>query len=129
MRRLLLSTTGWLLVLVGLVLYPLPGPGLVVMVLGLALLMSAFAAAGLFVSSLTREPTIAAVGSFGLLLLVWLTANPFALLAIVLLAGMTVDIAVRALRRGATKALAWCAIGLWLGSLGVAAIGIAFGLV
>ena len=38
MRRLLLSTTGWLLVLVGLVLYPLPGPGLVVMVLGLALL-------------------------------------------------------------------------------------------
>ena len=40
--------------------------------LGLVLLMSAFAAAGLFVSSLTREPTIAAVGSFGLLLLVWL---------------------------------------------------------
>jgi hypothetical protein len=38
MRRLLLSSTGWLLVLVGLVLYPLPGPGLVVMVLGLALL-------------------------------------------------------------------------------------------
>ncbi len=65
----------------------------------------------------------------GLLLLVWLTANPFALLAIVLLAGMTVDIAVRALRRGAAKALAWCAIGLWLGSLGVAALGIAFGLV
>ncbi|ULQ47895.1 ABC transporter permease [Flagellatimonas centrodinii] len=40
--------------------------------LGLLLLMMAFAAAGLFVSSLTREPTIAAVGSFGLLLLVWL---------------------------------------------------------
>lgn len=40
--------------------------------LGLTLLMSAFAAAGLFVSSLTREPTIAAVGSFGLLLLIWL---------------------------------------------------------
>lgn len=40
--------------------------------LGLFLLMSAFGAAGLFVSSLTREPTIAAVGSFGLLLLVWL---------------------------------------------------------
>ncbi len=38
MRRLLLSIAGWLLVLVGLVLYPLPGPGLVVMVLGLALL-------------------------------------------------------------------------------------------
>jgi len=40
--------------------------------LGLFLLMSAFGAAGLFVSSLTREPTIAAVGSFGLLLAIWL---------------------------------------------------------
>ncbi|WP_029889368.1 ABC transporter permease [Polycyclovorans algicola] len=40
--------------------------------LGLLLLMSAFAAAGLFVSSLTREPTIAAVASFGLLLAIWL---------------------------------------------------------
>lgn len=39
---------------------------------GLFLLMMAFGAAGLFVSSLTREPTIAAVGSFGLLLVVWL---------------------------------------------------------
>jgi len=38
MRRLLLSTLGWLLVLVGVVLYPLPGPGLLVLVLGLALL-------------------------------------------------------------------------------------------
>ena len=42
--------------------------------LGLFLLMTAFGAAGLFVSSLTREPTIAAVGSFGLLLLVWLVS-------------------------------------------------------
>ncbi|MBI2382717.1 MAG: ABC transporter permease subunit [Gammaproteobacteria bacterium] len=40
--------------------------------LGVFLIMLAFGAAGLFVSSLTREPTIAAVGSFGLLLLVWL---------------------------------------------------------
>jgi len=40
--------------------------------LGLLLMMAAFGAAGLFVSSLTREPTIAAVGSFGLLLIVWL---------------------------------------------------------
>ncbi|MGH8443817.1 MAG: ABC transporter permease [Solimonas sp.] len=40
--------------------------------LGLFLLMMSFAAAGLFVSSLTREPTIAAVASFGLLLVVWL---------------------------------------------------------
>lgn len=40
--------------------------------LGLLLMMFAFGAAGLFVSSLTREATIAAVGGFGLLLLVWL---------------------------------------------------------
>jgi ABC-2 type transport system permease protein len=39
---------------------------------GLFLLMMSFGAAGLFVSSLTREPTIAAVGSFGLLMIVWL---------------------------------------------------------
>lgn len=40
--------------------------------LGLLLMMMSFGAAGLFVSSLTKEPTIAAVGGFGLLLLVWL---------------------------------------------------------
>ncbi len=40
--------------------------------LGLFLMMLSFGAAGLFVSSLTKEPTIAAVGGFGLLLLVWL---------------------------------------------------------
>lgn len=40
--------------------------------LGLWLMMAAFAAAGTFISSLTREPTIAAIGSFGLLLGIWL---------------------------------------------------------
>jgi ABC-2 type transport system permease protein len=40
--------------------------------LGLFLIMLAFGSAGLFVSTLTREPTIAAVVSFCLLLLVWL---------------------------------------------------------
>ncbi len=40
--------------------------------LGLGLLMAAFSAAGLFVSSLTSQPIVAAVGSFGLLLLLWL---------------------------------------------------------
>lgn len=40
--------------------------------LGLALVMSAFAAAGLFMSSLTEQPTVAAIGTFGLLLLLWL---------------------------------------------------------
>lgn len=44
--------------------------------LGLFLLASAFGAAGMFISSLTREPTIAAIGSFGLLLLVWLLRMP-----------------------------------------------------
>ncbi|MFB6359114.1 MAG: ABC transporter permease, partial [Thiohalorhabdaceae bacterium] len=39
--------------------------------LGLALMLASFAAAGLFMSSLTNQPTVAAVGSFGLLLLLW----------------------------------------------------------
>ena len=41
-------------------------------VLGLALLLAAFAAIGLFMSSLTEQPTIAAIGTFGLLLLLWI---------------------------------------------------------
>jgi ABC-2 type transport system permease protein len=41
--------------------------------LGLFLIMLSFSAAGLFASSLTREPTIAAVVAFGLLLMLWLT--------------------------------------------------------
>jgi ABC-2 type transport system permease protein len=40
--------------------------------LGMFLLATAFGAAGLFVSTLTREPVIAAVGAFGLLLLLWI---------------------------------------------------------
>lgn len=40
--------------------------------LGLLLMLMAFGAAGLFVSTLTREPTIAAIGGFGLLLVTWL---------------------------------------------------------
>lgn len=39
---------------------------------GLLLIMGAFGAAGLFMSSLTDQPTVAAVASFGLLLLLWL---------------------------------------------------------
>jgi ABC-2 type transport system permease protein len=39
--------------------------------LGLALMLASFAAAGLFMSSLTSQPTVAAVGTFGLLLLLW----------------------------------------------------------
>lgn len=40
--------------------------------LGLGLLLAAFGAAGLFMSTLTRQPVIAAVSSFGLLLMLWL---------------------------------------------------------
>ena len=40
-------------------------------VLGLVLLLAAFAAVGLFMSTLTQYPTIAAVGTFGVLLLSW----------------------------------------------------------
>lgn len=40
--------------------------------LGLALLLAAFAAAGLFMSTLTRQPAVAAISTFGLLLLLWL---------------------------------------------------------
>lgn len=39
--------------------------------LGLALIVAAFAAVGLFMSSLTQSATIAAVSSFGALLLLW----------------------------------------------------------
>lgn len=40
--------------------------------LGLGLLVAAFAAAGVFMSSLTEQPTVAAIGGFGLLLFVWI---------------------------------------------------------
>ncbi|HEY0635179.1 MAG TPA: ABC transporter permease subunit [Gammaproteobacteria bacterium] len=40
--------------------------------LGLTLMLAAFAAAGLFMSTLTSHPTVAAVASFGLLLLLWI---------------------------------------------------------
>ncbi len=41
-------------------------------VIGLVLMLAAFAAAGLFMSTLTAQPTVAAVSSFGLLLLLWI---------------------------------------------------------
>ena len=40
--------------------------------LGLALLLSAFAAIGVFMSTLTEQPVIAAISTFGLLLLLWI---------------------------------------------------------
>lgn len=40
--------------------------------LGLLLLLASFAALGVFMSSLTAQPTVAAVSSFGVLLLLWM---------------------------------------------------------
>ncbi|MFQ5659452.1 MAG: ABC transporter permease subunit [Gammaproteobacteria bacterium] len=40
--------------------------------IGLALLMSSFAAIGLFISTLTRQPAVAAISTFGLLFLLWI---------------------------------------------------------
>jgi ABC-2 type transport system permease protein len=40
--------------------------------LGLALLFASFAAIGVFMSSLTEQPVVAAVSTFGLLLLLWI---------------------------------------------------------
>lgn len=40
--------------------------------LGLGLLLASFTAIGLYISSLTQQATVAAVGSFGVLLLLWI---------------------------------------------------------
>lgn len=40
-------------------------------VLGLLLMLGAFAAAGLYMSTLTRQPVVAAISGFGLLLFLW----------------------------------------------------------
>ena len=44
-------------------------------VLALVLLLSAFSSAGLYLSSLTENPVVAAMSTFGLLLLLWIVAN------------------------------------------------------
>ena len=43
--------------------------------LALMLLLSAFSSAGLFLSSLTNNPVVAAISTFGLLLLLWMISN------------------------------------------------------
>lgn len=45
---------------------------LVAGLLGLALLLASFAAVGVFMSSLTEQPVVAAISTFGLLLLLWI---------------------------------------------------------
>jgi len=44
-------------------------------VLGLLLLLGAFAAAGLYMSTLTLQPVVAAISSFGLLLFLWIIGD------------------------------------------------------
>ncbi len=50
----------------------LDGGKLLAGALGLFLLAASFAAAGLYLSTLTAQPTVAAVATFGLLLLLWI---------------------------------------------------------
>lgn len=40
--------------------------------LGLVLLLASFCSIGLYISTLTKQPTVAAIGSFGTLLLLWI---------------------------------------------------------
>lgn len=40
--------------------------------LGLTLLLGTFCSIGLFISTLTKQPTVAAIGTFGILLLLWI---------------------------------------------------------
>lgn len=40
--------------------------------LGLSLLLGTFCSIGLFISTLTRQPTVAAIGTFGILLMLWI---------------------------------------------------------
>ncbi len=51
---------------------PLDLGHLAAMVLGLLLLISAFSAVGLYMSTLTVQPTVAAISTFGALLLLWI---------------------------------------------------------
>lgn len=50
----------------------LDGGMLIAIVLGISLLLAAFIAIGLYMSSLTAQPTIAAMSTFGMLLVLWI---------------------------------------------------------
>lgn len=76
-----LAILGFIVILLGLIaLMPLSlllagaiDPGMLASaLLGLFLLLAGFAAVGLFMSTLTSQPTIAAVATFGALLLLWI---------------------------------------------------------
>lgn len=76
-----LGLLGFLAIMLGLItLMPLSLLGLGTLdfgllganLIGIGLMLAAFAAAGLFMSTLTAQPTVAAISTFGLLLLLWI---------------------------------------------------------
>ena len=60
MRRVLLTAAGWILTLVGVVLFPLPGPGLLLMAVGMALLAREYDWARRHVDGLRRRALLSA---------------------------------------------------------------------
>jgi hypothetical protein len=60
MRGLLLTAAGWILTLVGIVLFPLPGPGLLLMAIGMALLAERYPWARRHVDSLRHRALLGA---------------------------------------------------------------------
>ena len=76
-----LGVLGFLLLIVGMILFmplsllfggALDLGKLSACVLGLSLLLAGFAAVGLYMSALTSQPTVAAVSTFGVLLMLWI---------------------------------------------------------
>ena len=55
--------------------------------------------------------------------------NPFALAALALALLLSADVVVRAFAKGTNRLIAGCLIGFWLGSAGITALGIGFGIV
>ncbi|MDH2413031.1 PGPGW domain-containing protein [Nocardioides sp. CER19] len=60
MRSALLTASGWVLLLVGVVLFPLPGPGLLLMAVGMALLAERYAWARRYVDALRHRALLSA---------------------------------------------------------------------
>lgn len=85
---------------------------------------------GSFLSEVSLWPVLLVVlgsaGAFGgaLLVLVGIDRNPFAALALVLLLGMTIDVAVRAVRHGLYRNLARLVGLVWMSSLAMAGLAI-----
>ena len=59
----------------------------------------------------------------------WVARDVLAMAGLVVLLGISGDIAFRAWRGEQNPILAWCVLSLWVGSLAAAAIGIATGIV